>query len=147
MVTQHVHARFSQVIPSSWFPKMSVYHTLFSILTFPVKYCTELSWWEVLFWSLNELQHQCVLLHFCRHLLFMFDFDSSLGWPRVWWTGINMDMIARSEGSQCVQMPSISIEISDSQHLTRMGSMFLHYMPQDIIQNANLILGQQWMTV
>lgn len=146
MVTQHVHARSSQVILNLWLPKMSVYCTPFSSLTFPLQYCTELSGWKVLFWNLNELQRQYVLLHSCR-LLFMFDLDSSLRWHRVWWAGINMDMIARSEGSQWVQMPSISIKISDSQHLTRVGSMFLPYVPQNITQNVNLILGQQWMTV
>jgi len=40
-------------------------------------------------------------------------------------------------------MPSVPTEISDSQHLTRGGSMFLPYMPQNIIQNVSLILGQQ----
>ena len=37
MVTQHVHIRFSQVIPSSWLPKMSVCHTLFFHSYFPIQ--------------------------------------------------------------------------------------------------------------
>lgn len=118
----------------------------FSVL-FPFKCCTDLSWWEVLFWNLNELQHQRVLFYFgLLPCLFIFDFDSSLRWYRVWWAGLYMGRIARSEGSWGVQMPSISTEISNSQHLTRMGSVILHYMPQNINHNVSLILGQRWMT-
>lgn len=134
------HGMFtSSSVRNSWLPqnvrhdRHTVYHILLSISNLPLKYCTKLSLWEDLFWNLNELQHQCVLLHF--FVLFFVCLILTLGvllWSevtQVFWASINIKMITRIDGSHWVQMPSISIEIRDSQDFTRLSSVFPHYIP------------------
>lgn len=115
MVRQHVHARFQSSKPKLWFPKPSVYHTLLFYPYFPTQtlHRAQLARSFILKFKLTSAP--VCSIHFCCCLLFMFDFGYSLSWHRVWWAGINKDMIARSGGSQWVGMPSISIEMSDSQ--------------------------------